>query len=1340
MKNIFTIVAMLFLFSTGTHAQFTYPNEVCSSAIPLQLSNYSHLYDTLWLNTEYADPGISTVPYCNGSNIVKRDLWYSFTATDTAVEFINRTLPGGSVSCQIFSGDCNNLASIGCYSSLSGTIGGLIIGQQYYLRAFYNPNSDFPNFNVNLFSKPANDDCSGALLLPVLDANTSHGLGERFTNAQATRTTTACNAAAPGWSSTIKDVWYKFVATASRHSIFIQTSSTASEAIIYQEAGGVFTSIASYNFFGSTEIKDLTNLVPGNVYYIRFGAVSTQQFSIGVFANAPTNDECAGADTVLMSNSFNCEKNFTVSKRITASTSTTPCTAASITKDVWFIFQATATAITVRATEQSVVRMGLLQGSCGALTCLFSTSNDEFTQTGLTIGNYYYLQVGGSGEEYPVAICITPAISNDECSGASEIAIKPYGTLRNTAGYLGNATPSMPRCNGSGSANDVWYRFTATDTAHLVTIDGADRFQILNGTCGNLNPVYCGGSVTQPLNAIDQTEKVSGLIPGTAYFLRVYSGLSVTMFTIDINSLPVNDECAGAKLLQPQQSLEYEPVLNNGILQASQTMAPCSTASFSNDIWYKFDAPSSSATILNHVVSTIGTINSLGLELYSGGCGSLTSMACIPQGTSVLHRVQNFSNLIAGNTYYIRQYGNITDNTISIITAPANDDITGAIRLYPSPSAVQTMPSYSNHAASKRFGKICTSSAVNMEHDTWFYFVAEATSHTVSTTNGNSFWEEEALAGYRLEAFRGFGQDSLSLAPKLLSCATNTLALSNLTIGDTVYIRVGALSAGATNIFTVKVSNTLNMDEPAGAVLLSRRNVFEYKVNTTGATQSLPSSGCVVADFPDDDVWFKFTAAADVKRIVAGRESTDISLQLFSGTAGNLTPVLCTNNIMVLPATLTNGNLYYLRAYTKVNTTRGDFRIGLFGEDDLYANSCNQPELNLGPNLVLNSRFEMEEAFVAGNVSTNIAVPGKRLAAGWWGASSSTPDTWSGDHPIGGLGYVTATSGYGENKIPRSGQRMLGILNYGGWHEYVTGKLTQPLTKGKTYFVSFYISFAEGYSNHAFKIGALLNNDSIHGIGTQTLNITPQVGTLPGSSIDAKTKWYNVCGYLTADDAYAFITIGNFGDARIYSADPAKPTYMFIDDVVVAEVTGSVVPLTLLEFRGRMNAQHQSELTWVTASETNTNRFEVEWRTGTGNFSKIGSLPAAGNSSTNQHYQFIHQKPLAGYNYYRLKMFDTDGRFSYSPVVRTGTAGNGIKLSVYPNPVSDILTVSASVEKTSMVFFQIIDSYGRTVASKQRLLQKGSNSFSWILATLAAGNYYIVLSNNGLSTLMITKN
>ncbi len=1355
MKNILLLFCLLFIAGEYTvNAQFVYPNDVCNGAMPLTVSNSTQLQDTLYLDDEFADPALSNIPLCNGStNQVRRDLWYSFTATDTAVSIVTKFYPiaAGIIYYQLFTGTCGSLTSLSCHFNLANIkLTGLVIGQQYYLRSYY-PNgigNDFSNFNVNLVSKPVNDDCTGAIEVPLISATTAGSTLNRFTNDLATKTIAGCTVTNAGWSN-INDVWYKFTATSTTHPIVIGADAYASsECSIYSGSLGSLTSIGSFNFFERFEIKTLTNLQPGATYYIRIGAPGIVNFTMSVYKDAPSNDDCMNADTVLMSSSFKCENNFSISNRLTATNSTGNCSLPA-TKDVWFIFKATSADITVRAQEQgsTAINLGLLQGSCGALTCLVNTTNATFSYSGLTVGSYYFLQVGGGQEDRQVSICISPKMVNDECNGAINLAIKPYNQLRNNIAYFGDATQSLPSCTGSYEAKDLWYQFTAADTACLVTIDGdGGFFQVFSGLCGSLNSIHCSSGSQLPITTTERTEKISGLTIGEVYYLRIYpfTASSKTLYTIDVNALPANNECSGATMLQPQQGLAYEPLSDNGILQATESLPPCIATFAPKDIWYQFTATGSSAAIMSNREAGDGPSTVMGFQLYSGGCGSLTSIACFSQG-AVLHKGQTITNLIAGQTYFIRQYGNFEKNNISIVNAPANDEMAGAIKLSPAPANVQSMPSYYSHGASKKFGRLCNTSSNQMHHDVWFYFIAEAASHSVSISNANTFWPEE-ISGYfyTIEAFRGYAADSLSLRPKFISCANNNtpLSLTGLTAGDTVYLRVAnASAAGNSSIFSVKITSAQNMNEPTGALLLSTINTYQYSVSTAGATQSLPAAGCLIPDFPDDDIWFKFSAAADIKRIVAGVESSDVTMQLFSGTPGNLTALQCSNNIMVLTPSLVSGNLYYLRVYSKVNAQAASFRIGLFDEATSSANECNSDISLLGPNLIANPRCESDETYLAPTIINGEGYAGKKLTKDWWGASSATPDTWNADYPRVGFGNVPNDAGYGFNKIPRSGKGMLGMLSssFGNeWSEYVTGKLKQPLIKGKTYFVSFYINFADDRNKTAFNIGALFNNDSIRNtLGTNPLEITPHISFNAGSSKKGADGWQNVCGYVYADKSYSYITIGNFGDLILYSG--ISNAYFFLDDVTVAETNTQTLPLRLIDFTGRMTAQQQSELQWTTASETNTKHFEVQWRTDTKPFSAIGTVQAAGNSTSDKSYNFLHRNPTAGNNYYRLKMMDTDGSFTYSAIIKIALKNDNSSISVYPNPISSIINISVQAVKDDLLFFRLINSNGSTVATKSVMIKKGVNAFNWDINRLAAGTYFISSSNKNFNALQVIK-
>jgi hypothetical protein len=121
---------------------------------------------------------------------------------------------------------------------------------------------------------------------------------------------------------------------------------------------------------------------------------------------------------------------------------------------------------------------------------------------------------------------------------------------------------------------------------------------------------------------------------------------------------------------------------------------------------------------------------------------------------------------------------------------------------------------------------------------------------------------------------------------------------------------------------------------------------------------------------------------------------------------------------------------------------------------------------------------------------------------------------------------------------------------------------------------------------------------------------------------------------------------------------------------------GVTLPVTWQSFTAWKHP-NSVELNWSTASEQNTKDFEVQYSTNTQDWSVLGSVTAAGNSSTTKDYNFTHNSPLKGsiYNYYRIKQNDLDGKFSYSKIVSIIYDEPGNDVMLYPNPVRDVITI-----------------------------------------------------------------
>jgi hypothetical protein len=131
----------------------------------------------------------------------------------------------------------------------------------------------------------------------------------------------------------------------------------------------------------------------------------------------------------------------------------------------------------------------------------------------------------------------------------------------------------------------------------------------------------------------------------------------------------------------------------------------------------------------------------------------------------------------------------------------------------------------------------------------------------------------------------------------------------------------------------------------------------------------------------------------------------------------------------------------------------------------------------------------------------------------------------------------------------------------------------------------------------------------------------------------------------------------------------------------------SALPVKLVNFLAQKESG-TARLTWTTASEVNSDMFEVQQSQDAKQWSSIGEVKAFNEGSMLRDYSFTHNTPSLGVNYYRLKMIDKDGTFAMS-TVKTVNFENVFTVGVYPNPVSSTLVVDATdwsvVKKVEMV-------------------------------------------------------
>jgi hypothetical protein len=179
----------------------------------------------------------------------------------------------------------------------------------------------------------------------------------------------------------------------------------------------------------------------------------------------------------------------------------------------------------------------------------------------------------------------------------------------------------------------------------------------------------------------------------------------------------------------------------------------------------------------------------------------------------------------------------------------------------------------------------------------------------------------------------------------------------------------------------------------------------------------------------------------------------------------------------------------------------------------------------------------------------------------------------------------------------------------------------------------------------------------------------------------------------------------------------------------LASPCGSL-PITLIQWGG-VYKNNRTYLSWQAENALNFSHFVVEHSTDGIHFSSQGQVAAVSSTAFSQSYSFEDAFPADGVNYYRLKMVDIDGQYSYSGILTIRTNGSGIQISATPNPFTDHVVISIQSATDETASLRVLNSDGKLVWRKTIFVSAGSNvQYFNNLQSLPKG-VYIIKVNKG---------
>jgi hypothetical protein len=490
--------------------------------------------------------------------------------------------------------------------------------------------------------------------------------------------------------------------------------------------------------------------------------------------------------------------------------------------------------------------------------------------------------------EYDYSICLSEVNTptNDLCNNPITVPVSPTLTaLPATSGSTYSSTsPNIPNWSG-----DVWYKFTATSTTHILQYESEQgcgywlATRVWKGDdCDNLTLIYDRYN-SYGLNA----NYLYNLTIGETYYISIYDNDKIPrcnfhFYIVTPPAPPSNDLCANAIAAPVNPSIECTQTVKGTMNWAQPNFGSYSCSDKLGEVWYKFTATSK----LHH----INIKNAANYSLLYPNITPILYADCdtiFDTGSgnncynSVIDTTQGFShfeyrNLTIGKEYFIQLYhstGNGEAFDVCVTTPPYTPNISCDEALALPVSDTSFCSNYLNQDF--KFVKTAYSSSFgDYVKVGWFKFEAKTTRHRVEIKNLSQALNNQTKLYYTVLEDCDLSSAAVYFQNEWYTPTPDSI-MRNLKIGQTYYVAVAINREDewrySTELgdfkFDIAVStfpsNTFN-DDPEYAQTIPVNGLWSCQNSTQGttldATPTLGISSGQCMTGTDDDVWYKFVA------------------------------------------------------------------------------------------------------------------------------------------------------------------------------------------------------------------------------------------------------------------------------------------------------------------------------------------------------------------------------------------------------------------------------------------------------------------------------------------------
>jgi hypothetical protein len=353
------------------------------------------------------------------------------------------------------------------------------------------------------------------------------------------------------------------------------------------------------------------------------------------------------------------------------------------------------------------------------------------------------------------------------------------------------------------------------------------------------------------------------------------------------------------------------------------------------------------------------------------------------------------------------------------------------------------------------------------------------------------------------------------------------------------------------------------------------------------------------------------------------------------------------------------------------------------------------------------------------------------------------------------LGANTLTAGSIINVSPSSSKMI--VLDDGT--NFGTLKLKTPTNTTYTYSIGDTRGTAD-YTPLVFNLTSGANSSAFVSVSMKNIkntnNTSPVIylnrtWNLSQTSLTSSTysiTFNYVVGDISVPASESSLYFGEFNGTWTILGPTVPATHSFTKAglTIFSDFTGGeqgLLPVELSSFSSSVNANNV-KLTWITASESNNQGFEIYRRSEQTNWMKIGFVSGSGTVNTPKTYSYNDNGLSAGKYSYELKQIDFNGNFEFFVMSGITDIGTPKKFEVsqnYPNPFNPVTKIDYQLPDAGKIKLVIYDLLGREVKNLvSEVKPAGFYSAEFDATSFASGIYIYRLSfESSNNNFIITK-